>query len=38
MDPKFSKAQVKKIKNLTANYGPKKNWGPSKREIRKFKC
>ena len=24
MDPKFSKAQVKKIKNLTANYGPKK--------------
>ena len=40
MDQKFLKAQVKgKIKNLTANYGPKKFfWGPSKREIRKFKC
>ena len=33
------KAQVKgKIKNLTANYGPKIFEGPSKRDIRKLDC
>ena len=39
MDQKFLKAQVKgKIKNLTANYGPKIFEGPSKRDIRKLDC